>query len=183
MGLGISGLQWLFLPGTPVSDVAPLAGLSGLEYLDLRGTQVSDVAPLVALTALNRLELGEGQVDAAGLAALEDLDYTRGRIEVLKSERERMAEQLRMLGLRPLESAANFLFVETLATGRTSGEISERLRERGVAIWDGSKAPGGDVYHCRVTVGDRRQNDRLIEELGEVLASRDGRAAGAPAGR
>lgn len=124
-----------------------------------------------------------GAAQAAGLAALEDLDYTRGRIEVLKSERERMAEQLRMLGLRPLESAANFLFVETLATGRTSGEISERLRERGVAIWDGSKAPGGDAYHFRVTVGDRRQNDRLIEELGEVLASRDGRAAGAPAGR
>ena len=48
----VTALQSLYLGGTQVSDVTPLAGLTALQRLDLRGTQVSDVAPLAGLRNL-----------------------------------------------------------------------------------------------------------------------------------
>ena len=50
-------LQSLYLDGTQVADVSPLAALTNLQSLYLGGTQVADVSPLAALTNLQYLFL------------------------------------------------------------------------------------------------------------------------------
>ncbi len=49
---GLSGLQWLDLDGTEVTNLTPLAGLSGLRSLDIRTTNVTDVSPVEHLKDL-----------------------------------------------------------------------------------------------------------------------------------
>jgi Leucine-rich repeat (LRR) protein len=47
-----------------------LAGLTGLQYLDLTNTTITDVAPLAALTELRWLILRGTRADASVLAHL-----------------------------------------------------------------------------------------------------------------
>ncbi|MCA9109362.1 MAG: hypothetical protein KDA52_05415 [Planctomycetaceae bacterium] len=56
-------LQWLWLNGTGVSDLTPLAGLAGLQQLSLDRTGVSDLTPLLALPSLVELWLRNSAVD------------------------------------------------------------------------------------------------------------------------
>src|SRR4030042_188264 len=64
----------LDLDGTPVTELAPLAGLTQLTTLDLAGTPVTELAPLAGLTQLTTLYLGWTPVtDLAPLAGLTQL--------------------------------------------------------------------------------------------------------------
>ena len=45
----------LYLEGTQVQDLAPLAALTSLQWLYLEGAQVNDLAPLHGLTNLKRV--------------------------------------------------------------------------------------------------------------------------------
>jgi histidinol-phosphate/aromatic aminotransferase/cobyric acid decarboxylase-like protein len=74
----------------------------------------------------------------------------RGTIE----ERERLAAELRSLGLDPLPSHANFLAVP-IATG---SEIIDQLLRQGIAV-----RPYRDGM--RITVRDRADDDRLVAVL------------------
>ena len=50
-------VRCVFLDGSEVSDVSPLAELTNLEVLHLTDTSVSDVTPLFGLTSLEVLNL------------------------------------------------------------------------------------------------------------------------------
>src|SRR4030042_1185472 len=64
----------LDLDGTPVTELAPLAGLTQLTTLDLAGTPVTELAPLAGLTQLTTLYLGGTPVtELAPLAGLTQL--------------------------------------------------------------------------------------------------------------
>jgi histidinol-phosphate/aromatic aminotransferase/cobyric acid decarboxylase-like protein len=69
-------------------------------------------------------------------------------------ERERLADELRSLGLDPLPSHANFLAVP-IATG---SEIIDQLLRQGIAV-----RPYRDGM--RITVRDRADDDRLVAAL------------------
>ncbi len=95
---------------------------------------------------------------AAGVAALQDLDWMRECVEKIVSERERMSRILP--GAYP--SQGNFLYV------RTEGEskvVVERLLSRGVIVRDCSSFPGCGEKCLRVTVGRPEENDRFLEEF------------------
>jgi histidinol-phosphate/aromatic aminotransferase/cobyric acid decarboxylase-like protein/imidazoleglycerol phosphate dehydratase HisB len=81
-------------------------------------------------------------------------------------ERERLAASLRALGLEPLPSAANFLFVPA-DDGRALGEALLRHGLVVRALDDG----------IRITIRDREDDDLLVETLARVLD----RAAPVPA--
>jgi len=89
----------------------------------------------------------------AGLAAPPDVT------DVLE-ERERLAERLRSLGLDPLPSRANFVYVRLAR----ADEIAERLLLRGLAV-----RPFGDAM--RITVRNRVDDDRLVAALAEIVGS------------
>lgn len=103
---------------------------------------------------------------AAALASLSDADVELPRrMGEVRTERARMADGLRALGIDPLPSEANFVFVE-VGEDRAAA-IDRALTTRGVIVRPtaGFGAPGG----LRITVGTPDQNDRLLAAMREVL--------------
>ncbi len=97
--------------------------------------------------------------------AVLDVDYHRQTVEAVVCERTRLVTALRGMGCELPDSAANFLFVKK--EGRSGKEIYTRLREDGVLVrfWD---KPFLRDY-CRITVGTREQNDRLLQSLQNII--------------
>ena len=87
---------------------------------------------------------------ALALAALADPPDVRPIVE----ERERLAEELRRIGLDPWPSHANFLYVPL----DRAEEVGERLLRQGLPV---RRLPGA----IRITVRDRADDDRLVEAL------------------
>jgi len=79
-------------------------------------------------------------------------------VRPILEERERLAERLRELGLRPLPSSTNFLYVPD----DRASTISERLLSMGMLVRD---YPGA----IRVTVLDRQANERLLGALAQAI--------------
>lgn len=103
---------------------------------------------------------------AAAVASLEDAPaHLPQRIAEASAERERMAEGLRALGLEPLPSSANFLFVDV--GDPEAKAIDAALTRRGVIVRPtaGFGAHGG----LRITVGLSEQTDRLLVAMAEAL--------------
>ena len=98
---------------------------------------------------------------AAGIAALEDIDYMRRSVEAICEERARI---LRLIPeFRP--SGGNFLYIETQAP---SGMVAEEFLRRGVIVRDCFSFRGAGDHALRVTVGTPEENDRFLEAYGEV---------------
>jgi histidinol-phosphate aminotransferase len=93
---------------------------------------------------------------ALALAALEQPPDVRPVVE----ERERLAEQLRRIGLEPWPSHANFLYVPF----DEAEEVGERLLRHGLPV---RRLPGA----IRITVRDRADDDRLVAA---IAAAREG---------
>lgn len=79
-------------------------------------------------------------------------------VRPLIEERERLAARLRELGLEPLPSRANFLYIPL---GRAA-EVSRMLLAGGMVVRDYPDA-------IRVTVLDRAANERLVDALTRAL--------------
>jgi histidinol-phosphate aminotransferase len=75
-------------------------------------------------------------------------------------ERERLAERLRELGLEPLPSWTNFVFVPL----RGAAAVHEALLRQGLAV---RPTDGG----IRITLRDRADDDRLVEALARQLSA------------
>lgn len=91
---------------------------------------------------------------ALALAALESPPDVRAELE----ERDRLADALRTLGLAPLPSRANFVFVPV----EDAGSLGEALLLRGLAV---RVFPGG----IRISVRDRVDDDLLLEAIAREL--------------
>ena len=99
---------------------------------------------------------------AAGVAALGDTAHvTRSRAHNLR-ERAILRTRLRELGLRVVESQANFVFVDL---GRPCRPVFEQLLRRGCII-----RPMGETRFARISVGETGDAERLCTALQEVLS-------------
>jgi histidinol-phosphate aminotransferase len=102
---------------------------------------------------------------AAATEALRHQDDVARRVERNAVERLWIAEQLDDLGLTAADSQANFFW---LSLGDADeAEVVAALHQRGVAVRAGSGL--GGPGHLRITYGARRENERLIEALREIL--------------
>jgi len=101
---------------------------------------------------------------AAAVAALKDLDYVRKVVEAIKVMRDRLASELREMGLRVLPSATNFLFVEVGARGV---EVAKKLEEMGVYVMAFDEPPIENFI--RVSIGREDENARFLRALRKVL--------------
>jgi histidinol-phosphate aminotransferase len=104
---------------------------------------------------------------AAGLGALEDERFLRRTLALARQERKHLARLLHALGLACVPSHTNFLLVDT---GRDGREVAEALLRRGLIVRAGMNP--GLPSHIRVTLGTRRQNERLAAALAAVLNRR-----------
>ena len=96
----------------------------------------------------------------AGAAALDDIEYMRGRAGQIRATRARLAEGLRGLGWQVCPSHANFVF--SRITGSPSAEaIYEELKKRKILV-----RLFGDCL--RITVGTDEEIDILFENLRDL---------------
>lgn len=137
-------------------------GLAGLRVGWMAGPPglAEAVAPVRNVFDVNAV------AQAAAVASLEDAATELApRIDEVRVERARMADGLRALGLDPLPSEANFVFVEM--GEQRAAAIDRALTARGVIVrpTGGFGAAGG----LRITVGTPDQGDRLLAAMAEAL--------------
>ncbi|HEV2874059.1 MAG TPA: histidinol-phosphate transaminase [Thermoleophilaceae bacterium] len=99
---------------------------------------------------------------AASLGRPADVDERR---RATAAARDHLAAGLRVAGLEPLPSEANFLLVEH---GADDDAVTDGLLRRGVLVRPGSEL--GLPGWARITVGPRPLMDRVTEALPAVLA-------------
>ncbi len=107
-----------------------------------------------------------GLTERAAMAALtEDREWVASRVAETLAHRVRFAEALRGLGLRPLDSSANFVLVPVPAAAATAAA----MRRAGVAV---RAFPGlhrhGDAL--RISIGTWPQMERALAALGGALS-------------
>jgi histidinol-phosphate aminotransferase len=128
-------------------------------------------APLV--TAMNKLRTPfnvSGVAQAAALAALDDHAHVRRCIEANRVERKRLTDGVTKLGLRPVKSETNFVFVEA---GPEAKNICDDLLREGVIVRP--LAWMGFPEAIRVSVGTAEENDKFFAAMAKVVAKRAGK--------
>ncbi|MGB6669080.1 MAG: histidinol-phosphate transaminase [Candidatus Acidiferrum sp.] len=125
------------------------------------------------LAAMNKLRTPfntSGIAQAAALAALDDREHVDRCISTNANERKRLSEGLSALGLRPVPSETNFIFMEV---GPEAKELCDELLHLGVIVrplgWMGFPEA------IRVSVGTAEENDRCLAAMAELFAKRAGK--------
>ncbi len=140
-------------------------GLAGLRI----GYAIGKVELLTAMNKLRTPFNTSGVAQAAALAALDDKEHVERCIAANAAERKRLSDGLTKLGLRPVVSEANFVFVPV---GPDAKEVSDELLHLGVIVrplgW--MRLPEA----IRISVGVTEENDKCLAALGQVLAKRAG---------
>ena len=102
---------------------------------------------------------------AAAAEAIRHQDEVERRVELTTIERVHLEMELSARGLESSESQANFAWV---ALGdRDEAQVVDGLAQRGVIVRAGRAL--GQEGMMRVTYGTRRQNDRFLAALDELL--------------
>jgi histidinol-phosphate aminotransferase len=141
-------------------------GLAGLRI----GYAIGRPALLAAMNKLKTPFNTSGVAQAAALAALDDKEHVERCIATNARERGRLTDGLTELGLRPIESETNFVFMEVGPDAKT---ICDELLREGVIVrplgWMGFPEA------MRISVGTAEENDKCLAAMAQVLAKR-GRA-------
>jgi histidinol-phosphate aminotransferase len=126
------------------------------------------------ISAMNKLKTPfntSGVAQAAALAALDDVEHVQRCIVTNAGERKRLCDGLTKLGLRPVPSESNFVFIPL---GPEAKEISDELLHMGVIVrplgWMGFPEA------MRVSVGTAEENEQCLTALAQVLAKRAGKS-------
>ena len=102
---------------------------------------------------------------AAASEAIKHQDELERRVELTAVERLHVESELEERGLASTDSQANFSWVSL--RDRDEAEVMRGLAERGVIVRAGAAL--GAEGHLRVTYGTRRENDRFLAALDELL--------------
>lgn len=113
--------------------------------------------------------------EAAGIAALEDVEYVSRTRDVLAGERAWLSHELSLLGLSVVPSDANFLLVRTPAK-----DIPERLYKQGVLVRTCDSFSVLSRFWCRVAVRTRKENARLVMAFSRALRAEGASGEGEP---
>src|SRR5437879_10649881 len=142
-------------------------GLAGLRV----GYAIGDPPVLEAMNKLRTPFNLTGVSQAAALAALDDTEHVNRSIRENAAERTRLTRRLTELGLRPVASHANFIFIDI---GAEAQDLYNDLLHDGVIVrplgWMGFPEA------MRVSVGIAEENDKLLTVMSRVLARREGKS-------
>jgi histidinol-phosphate aminotransferase len=106
---------------------------------------------------------------AAALAGLEDeTGQQEKRQNVIEGRKYVFTEVNRIQGLHAYPSEGNFVLIDASILGLSSGEIRDRMAEKGIFIrpMSGHNMPRGFI---RVTVGTPGQNRQFIHNIRELM--------------
>ena len=102
----------------------------------------------------------------AATAAILDQPYFLTHVELIKDQRQRLTENLRLLGFEAADSQTNFILVRCVNC--SAKEIYEALIERNIYVRHFELPDMEDKL--RITVGTPEQNKILILALQEILS-------------
>jgi len=138
-------------------------GLAGLRI----GYAIGDRGIVAAMNKLRTPFNVAGVSQAGALAALDDQEHVARCIKENASERERLTRGLTEVGLKPIRSHANFIFIDI---GPEAQELCDELLRAGVIVrplgWMGFPEA------MRISVGVASENDKLLEVMGRLMAKR-----------
>ncbi|PYT68139.1 MAG: histidinol-phosphate transaminase [Acidobacteria bacterium] len=141
-------------------------GMAGMRI----GYGIGAAALVAAMNKLRTPFNVSGVAQAAARGALDDHQHVKRCIEANQVERKRIVEEVAKLGLKPVKSETNFVFVEA---GPEAKGISDDLLREGVIVrplgWMGFPEA------IRISVGATEENNKLFGALGRVLAKREGK--------
>lgn len=102
---------------------------------------------------------------AAGVAAIEDVEHVERSRRLVREERPFLTEGLKALGATVVPSQGNFVLADF--PGRPGKEMFEALLAQGVVV----RPMGGYGFPTaqRITVGLRRENEKCLAALARVL--------------
>jgi histidinol-phosphate aminotransferase len=142
-------------------------GLAGLRV----GYGIGDTPVLDAMNKLRTPFNLTGVSQAAAMAALDDAEHVSRSIQENAAERARLTKGLTDLGLRPVRSHANFIFIDI---GPEAQELCDELLHEGVIVrplgWMGFPEA------MRVSVGVASENEELLAVMSRLLAKRAGKS-------
>lgn len=125
------------------------------------------------VAAMNKLKTPfntSGIAQAAALAALDDQEHVERCIATNTLERTRLSGGLSALGLRPVSSSTNFVFMEV---GPDAKEICDELLHAGVIVrplgWMGFPEA------IRISIGTAEENEKCLVAMAQILTKRDGK--------
>ena len=102
----------------------------------------------------------------AAMAALDDDEFVQKSYRMNNMERRFLMNEFTQLGYKVVPSESNFLFV-TFDTKTERDEVSDLLAEKGVLVRETDAF--GDENALRITVGERENNEQVIEYLSKEL--------------
>lgn len=105
-----------------------------------------------------------GLAQAAGLAALQETDYSRRLHALIMDQRPRLAAALTGLGCRVVPGQANYLLFS-----HPRQDLVPALRRRGVLLRDCANYPGLGPGWYRCAVRSKEENNAFVQALKEVL--------------
>ena len=100
-----------------------------------------------------------------GAAAINDREYFKKTVAIIKENRDKLTKDLRELGFTVIDSGANFVFAKK--DGFDGEELYLKLKENGILVRHFSKERIKD--YLRITVGTKEQNAALINTLGRII--------------
>jgi histidinol-phosphate aminotransferase len=101
---------------------------------------------------------------AAGLAALRDEEHVRRTVENNAAGAAWLMPRLTELGLRAVETSANFIYFEV---EEDANAFSRRMQAEGVIVR--SLVPWGIPNGIRVTIGTPDQNEKFVDALKKLV--------------
>jgi histidinol-phosphate aminotransferase len=141
-------------------------GLAGLRI----GYAIGRPQLLLAMNKLKTPFNTSGVAQAAALAALDDNEHVNRCIETNARERKRLSEDLAKMGLRPVPSEANFVFI---VVGPDAQALSDDLLQLGVIVrplgWMGFPEA------IRISVGTPEENDKCLSAMARMMLKRAGK--------
>lgn len=125
------------------------------------------------IDAMNRLKTPfntSGVAQAAALAAIDDREHVERCIQTNAMERTRLTDGLTALGLRPVRSETNFIFINV---GPEAKAICDELLHAGVIVrplgWMGFPEA------IRISVGTAEENEKCLRAMEPIVARHAGR--------
>jgi len=153
-----------------VRSMSKTFGLAGLRL----GYAIANIDVINSIWKVKPLFNVNLIAQAAGIAALEDINYYKKVWREIINEREYLTKRLfELKGIEVLPSKTNFLLINVNKCGKTPEKIYNELIKRKIFIlpsWSVDFS-GLDKGFFRVLVGTRKENDLFLKELSEIIGS------------
>lgn len=104
---------------------------------------------------------------SAALAALDDKEFVKKSIKLVKDGKKFYYKELSKLGINFYRTDSNFIAINTYP--KKSKEFSLKFLEKGVIIRECSSFGKGGEYILRITIGKEEHNKKIISILKEII--------------